>query len=171
LPSLGNARQQCRACCDAATWRSGPLLSRIAFSFAEWLSAPNGQRPRENVFAFEREILMRKFLIATALLIGASAQAETYHVNGVTIHVPGGCSSTSCVSVAAPEYGYYHAGRRAKTHKERTVAKAAVSAKKDETAAAAPVAAPAAPAPVAADPAPALKADAPAAAAPEPVAK
>jgi hypothetical protein len=122
---------------------------------------------------------MKNSLIATALLmIGASASAETYHVNGVTIHVPTDCASTSCVSVAAPEYGYYHTGRRAKAHKERSDVKAAsVSTKKDQTAVAVPAATPPAPAAAAAaDPAPPpaktvdKTADAPAAAAPEPLA-
>jgi hypothetical protein len=109
---------------------------------------------------------MKKSLIAAAvLMISASADAATYRVDGVTIHVPTHCASTSCVSVAAPGYGYYRAGRRVKPRKERNEIKAvAVSTKKEE-------AAPAAAAAPAADPTLAAKApDAPASAA-EPAAK
>ncbi len=112
---------------------------------------------------------MRKYLIGAALLMmSASADAATYRVDGVTIHVPSNCASTSCVSVAAPGYGTYRGGRRLNGHKERNDVKAvAVSTKKKETAAA-PTAAPVATTP-ALDPAPPAKAaDAPAAAAPEP---
>jgi hypothetical protein len=110
---------------------------------------------------------MKKILIAAAvLMISASADAATYRVDGVTIHVPTHCASTSCVSVAAPGYGYYRAGRRVKPRKERNEIKAvAVSTRKEEA-----VAAPAATTP-AADPTVAAKApDAPASAA-EPAAK
>jgi hypothetical protein len=113
-------------------------------------------------------------LIAAAMLmISASADAATYRVDGVTIHVPTHCASTSCVSVAAPGYGYYHAGRRVKPRKE--IKAVTVSTKKDEAVAATTAAAvPAAPAP-AADPTLAVKApdkapDAPASVA-EPAAK
>jgi len=91
---------------------------------------------------------MKRSLIAAAvLMIGASADAATYRVDGVTIHVPTRCASTSCVSVSAPGYGYYRAGRRVKPRKERIKA-VAVSTKKDEAVAApAAAAVPAAPAP------------------------
>ena len=101
---------------------------------------------------------MKKSLIAAAMLmISASADAATYRVDGVTIHVPTHCASKSCVSVAAPGYGYYHAGRRVKPRKERNEIKAVtVSTKKDEAVAATTAAAvPAAPA---ADPMLAVKA-------------
>ena len=103
---------------------------------------------------------MKKSLMAAAMLmISASADAATYRVDGVTIHVPTHCASQSCVSVAAPGYGYYHAGRRVKPRKERNEIKAVtVSTKKDEAVAATTAAAvPAAPAP-AADPTLAVKA-------------
>jgi hypothetical protein len=113
---------------------------------------------------------MKKSLIAAAvLMISASADAATYRVDGVTIHVPTHCASTSCVSVAAPGYGYYRAGRRVKPRKERNEIKAVAVSTRKEEAVAAPAAA-AAPAP-AADPTVAAKApDAPASAA-EPAAK
>jgi hypothetical protein len=98
---------------------------------------------------------MRKILIAAAVLLtGASADAATYRVDGVTIHVPTHCASTSCVSVAAPGYGYYRAARRVKPRKERNEIKAVAVSTKKEEAVAAPAAAaiPAATAPVAADP-------------------
>lgn len=113
---------------------------------------------------------MRKSLIAAAvLMISASADAATYRVDGVTIHVPTHCASTSCVSVAAPGYGYYRAGRRVKPRKERNEIKAVAVSTKKEEAVAAPAAVPAA------DPALAAKVpdkapDAPAAAS-EPAAK
>jgi hypothetical protein len=120
---------------------------------------------------------MRKILIAAAVLMtGASADAATYRVDGVTIHVPTHCASTSCVSVAAPGYGYYRAARRVKPRKERNEIKAVAVSTKKEEAVAAPAAAavPAATAP-AADPTLAAKApdkapDAPASVA-EPAAK
>ena len=101
---------------------------------------------------------MKKSLMAAAMLmISASADAATYRVDGVTIHVPTHCASQSCVSVSAPGYGYYHAGRRVKPRKERKEIKA-VTAKKDEAVAATTSAAvPAAPAP-ATDPTLAVKA-------------
>ena len=63
---------------------------------------------------------MKKIIIAAAALfaITASAHAETYNVEGVTIHVGNGCRSSSCVSVYAPGYGYYHGERSsARVHK------------------------------------------------------
>lgn len=95
---------------------------------------------------------MKTSLIAAAMLmISASADAATYRVDGVTIHVPTRCASMSCVSVAAPSYGYYHVGRRMKSRRERNEIKAVtVSTKKEEavaatTAGAVPAAAAAAP--------------------------
>jgi hypothetical protein len=112
---------------------------------------------------------MKKSLIAAAvLMISASADAATYRVDGVTIHVPTHCASTSCVSVAAPGYGYYRAGRRVKPRKERNEIKAVAVSTKKEEAVAAPAAAATAPA---TDPPLAAKApDAPASAA-EPAVK
>ena len=113
---------------------------------------------------------MKKSLIAAAvLMISASADAATYRVDGVTIHVPTHCASTSCVSVAAPGYGYYRAGRRVKPRKERNEIKAVTVSTKKEEAVAAPAAA-AAPVPAADPPLAAKAPDAPASAA-EPAAK
>lgn len=115
---------------------------------------------------------MRKILLGTVLLlISASASAGTYQVEGVTIHVPSHCASPSCVSVAAPGYGFYHGGRRLKAHKERGDAKTvAVSTKKDRAPvapAAAPAVAPAATTSAVDPVTPAKAPDAPAAAAPD----
>jgi hypothetical protein len=92
---------------------------------------------------------MNKIIIAATALfaITASAHAETYNVEGVTIHVGAGCRSSSCVSVDAPGYGSYHGGRSAharRAHKDTT---RVASAKKDDAPAipaATPAAAPAA---------------------------
>jgi hypothetical protein len=90
---------------------------------------------------------MKQIVIAAALLtISAAAHAGTYQVEGVTIHVQDGCRSSSCVSVYAPEYGYYHGSGAPRVHKDGSRL-AAVTQKKD----AAP--APAAAAPAAAAPA------------------
>ena len=98
---------------------------------------------------------MKKLVIAAALaLIGASAHAGTYNVEGVTIHVQDGCASTSCVSVYAPGYGYYHSGSSARLHKpHKDTSRVAAVTRKD-----AATAAPAATAP-AVDAAPAATAD------------
>ena len=88
---------------------------------------------------------MKKIIIAATALfaVTASAHAETYNVEGVTIHVGAGCRSSSCVSVDAPGYGSYH-GRGSvharKAHKDTT----RVASAKKEDAAATPVATPAA---------------------------
>jgi hypothetical protein len=67
---------------------------------------------------FEQGIHMRKLAIAAALLtISAAAHAGTYNVEGVTIHVQDGCRSSSCVSVYAPDYGYYHGGGAPRVHR------------------------------------------------------
>jgi len=79
---------------------------------------------------------MKKLVIAAALLvIGASAQAGTYNVEGVTIHFQDGCRSSSCVSVYAPGYGYYHSGSSARLHKAHkdTSRVAAVTKADDKT--------------------------------------
>jgi hypothetical protein len=90
---------------------------------------------------------MKKIVIAAAaLMISASAHAGTYNVEGVTVHVQDGCRSSSCVSVYAPGYGYYHGEgpvRVRKAHKD--TARLASVAKKDE-AVAGPAPATAAPA-------------------------
>lgn len=90
---------------------------------------------------------MKKLIIAATALfaITVSAHAETYNVEGVTIHVGSGCRSSSCVSVDAPGYGSYHGGRSVharKAHKDTT---RVASAKKDDTTTT-PAATPAAPA-------------------------
>jgi hypothetical protein len=90
---------------------------------------------------------MKKIVIAAAaLMISASAHAGTYNVEGVTVHVQDGCRSSSCVSVYAPDYGYYHGEGPVKVHKaHKDTARVASVTKKDETAIA--------PAPAAAAPA------------------
>jgi hypothetical protein len=81
---------------------------------------------------------MKKLIVAAAALfaITASAHAETYNVEGVTIHVGNGCRSSSCVSVYAPGYGYYHGERSsARVHKaHKDAARVAAMAKKDDAA-------------------------------------
>ena len=78
---------------------------------------------------------MKKLVITAAALFAltASVHAETYNIEGVTIHVGTGCRSSSCVSVYAPGYGYYHGERSAarvhKAHKD--TARVAAVAKKD----------------------------------------
>ena len=85
---------------------------------------------------------MKKFVIAAALLtISAAAHAGTYNVEGVTIHVQDGCRSSSCVSVYAPDYGYYHGGGASRIHKAHKDTSRIASVTKKEDAAAAPVAA------------------------------
>jgi len=64
---------------------------------------------------------VKKILFAAALLmISASAQARTYHIDGVTVHVQRGCRSSSCVSVSAPAYGYYHMAKAGKVQKDQS---------------------------------------------------
>jgi hypothetical protein len=89
---------------------------------------------------------MKKIVLAAALLtISAAAHAGTYSVEGVTVHVQDGCRSSSCVSVYAPDYGYYHDGRAVKVHKaQKDPARLASTAKEDKAVPAAPAAAPAA---------------------------
>jgi hypothetical protein len=81
---------------------------------------------------------MKKIVIAAAaLMISASAHAGTYNVEGVTVHVQDGCRSSSCVSVYAPGYGYYHGEGSARVHKaHKDTARLASAAKKDEAVAA-----------------------------------
>jgi hypothetical protein len=83
-------------------------------------------------------IPMKKIVIAAAaLMISASAHAGTYNVEGVTVHVQDGCRSSSCVSVYAPDYGYYHGEGSVRVHKaHKDTARVASAAKKDETVAA-----------------------------------
>jgi hypothetical protein len=92
---------------------------------------------------------MKQIIIAAALLtISAAAHAGTYQVEGVTIHVQDGCRSSSCVSVYAPEYGYYHGGGAPRVHKaHKDSSRIAAVAKKDEAAPAPAAAAPEAAAP------------------------
>jgi hypothetical protein len=92
---------------------------------------------------------MKKIIIAAAALfaITASAHAEIYNVEGVTVHVGAGCRSSSCVSVDAPGYGSYHGGRSLHAHKSHKETTRVAAAKKEDTAAtpgAAPADAPAA---------------------------
>jgi hypothetical protein len=79
---------------------------------------------------------MKQIVIAAALLtISAVAHAGTYQVEGVTIHVQDGCRSSSCVSVYAPEYGYYHGGGAPRVHKaHKDSSRIAAVAKKDDAA-------------------------------------
>jgi hypothetical protein len=101
---------------------------------------------------FEQENIMKKIVIAAALLmISASAHAGTYSVDGITVHVQDGCRSSSCVSVYAPGYGYYHGGGSVKVHKAQKDTARVASAKKED--AAVPAAAPVAAAPAEAAPA------------------
>ena len=114
-------------------------------------------------------IAMKTIMIAAAALlaIGASAHAETYNIEGVTIHFGSGCRSSSCVSVDAPGYGYYHGERSARIHKaHKDSARVAAVTKKDD-AATTPAAAPAAEAAPAADAAPVKTPDATPQAAPQ----
>jgi hypothetical protein len=80
---------------------------------------------------------MKRLVIAAALvLIGASAHAGTYNVEGYTIHVQDGCASSSCVSVYAPGYGYYHGGSPVRAHKaHKDTSRVAAVTKKDAAAA------------------------------------
>jgi hypothetical protein len=91
---------------------------------------------------------MKQIVIAAALLtISAAAHAGTYQVEGVTIHVGDGCRSSSCVSVYAPEYGYYHGGGAPRVHKaHKDSSRFAAVSKKDDAAPAPAAAAAAAPA-------------------------
>jgi hypothetical protein len=91
---------------------------------------------------------MKKLVIAAALLmISASAHAGTYSVEGVTVHVQDGCRSSSCVSVYAPGYGYYHGGHQAKVRKaHKDTARVAAARKEDAAPVQAAPAAEAAPA-------------------------
>jgi hypothetical protein len=100
---------------------------------------------------FEQGNIMKKIVIAAALvMISASAHAGTYSVDGITVHVQDGCRSSSCVSVYAPGYGYYHGGGSVKVHKAQKDTARVASAKKED--AAVPAAAPVAAAPAEAAP-------------------
>lgn len=81
---------------------------------------------------------MKTIMIAAAALlaVGASAHAETYSIEGVTIHVGNSCRSSSCVSVDAPGYGSYHGERSARLHRAHkdSAHVAAVVRKDDNTA-------------------------------------
>jgi hypothetical protein len=112
---------------------------------------------------------MKTIMIAAAALlaVGASAHAETYNIEGVTIHVGNGCRSSSCVSVDAPGYGYYHGERSARLHKaHKESARVAAVTRKDD-AATPPAAAPAVEAAPAAEAAPVKTPDATPQAAPQ----
>ncbi len=113
---------------------------------------------------------MKKLVTAAALLfaITASAHAETYNIEGVTIHVGNGCRSSSCVSVYAPGYGSYHGERSARLHRaHKDTAQVASVAKKDDSAATPAATAPATPA---VEPAAAATPEATPQAAPQPAA-
>lgn len=89
--------------------------------------------------------LMKKLIVAAALLtISASAHAGTYSIDGITVHVQDGCRSSSCVSVYAPGYGYYHGGGPVKVRKAQKDTARVASARKEDAAVAAPAAAPSA---------------------------
>jgi hypothetical protein len=78
---------------------------------------------------------MKKIAMAAALLmISASAHAGTFTYEGVTVHVQDGCRSSSCVSVSAPGYGYYHGGHQAKLPKVHKDTSRFAAAKKDDAA-------------------------------------
>ena len=99
-----------------------------------------------------------KIIAAAILAISASAHAGTYSYEGVTVHLQDGCMSSSCVSVYAPGYGYYHGGHQAKVRKvHKDTSRVASTVKKEDVAAA-----PGMPA-VATTPANALQAASPAA--------
>jgi hypothetical protein len=85
---------------------------------------------------------MKQLVIAAALLtISAAAHAGTYNDEGVTIHVQDGCRSSSCVSVYAPEYGYYHGGGAPRVHRAHKDTSRFAAVAKKEDAAPAPAAA------------------------------
>jgi hypothetical protein len=85
---------------------------------------------------------MKQIVIAAALLtLSAAAHAGTYRLEGVTIHVQDGCRSSSCVSVYAPEYGYYHGGGAPRVHKAHKDSSRFAAVTKKEDAAPAPAAA------------------------------
>jgi hypothetical protein len=79
-----------------------------------------------------------KLVIAAALLtISASAHAGTFSYEGVTVHLQDGCMSSSCVSVYAPGYGYYHGGHQARVRKvHKDTSRVASTVKKEDVAAA-----------------------------------
>jgi hypothetical protein len=99
----------------------------------------DGPRRMPDIHKFlKRGLNMQKLVIAAAFaLISASAHAGTYSVEGYTIHVSDGCSSSSCVSVYAPGYGYYHGGSSARLHKaHKDTSRFAAVTKKDDAKAA-----------------------------------
>ena len=88
---------------------------------------------------FKQGYPMKKIVFAAALLmISASAQAGTYNVEGVTVHVQDGCRSSSCVSVYAPGYGSYNGGHQVKVRKAHKDTARVASARKEDAAPAAP---------------------------------
>jgi hypothetical protein len=92
---------------------------------------------------------MKKLVITAAILfaVTASVHAETYNIEGVTIHVGSGCRSSSCVSVYAPGYGSYHGERSARLHRaHKDTAQVAAVARKDDNTATPAAAAPTTPA-------------------------
>jgi hypothetical protein len=81
---------------------------------------------------------MKKIVLAAALLmISASAHAGTYNYEGVTVRLQDGCRSSSCVTVYAPGYGYYHGGNQVKVHKAHKDTARIASTRKEGAAAAA----------------------------------
>jgi hypothetical protein len=88
---------------------------------------------------FKQGYPMKKIVFAAALLmISASAQAGTYNVEGVTVHVQDGCRSSSCVSVYAPGYGSYNGGHQVKVREAHKDTARVASARKEDAAPAAP---------------------------------
>lgn len=82
-------------------------------------------------------IAMKQIIIAAAALLAVttSTHAETYNIEGVTIHVGNGCRSSSCVSVDAPGYGAYHGERSTRLRKaHKDTARVASVARKDDAA-------------------------------------
>lgn len=83
---------------------------------------------------------MKKIVLAVSLLlISATARAGSYSVDGVTVHAQDGCMSSRCVSVNAPDHGYYdgatnRGGRNAKVRKvQKDISRVASTAKSDPT--------------------------------------
>src|SRR5260370_41151036 len=119
-----------------------PACRRAAGGFERRMPGPADRQADGSLietpdFIFEQGIKMKKFAIAAALLmISASAHAGTYSYEGVTVHVKDGCRSSSCVSVSAPGYGYYHGGRSTKVAKVHKDTSRVPSAKQNDAAAA-----------------------------------
>ncbi len=76
---------------------------------------------------------MKRFLACAAFLaFSTTVNAQTYHVEGFTIHVPRNCSSSSCVSLNTPGYGNYYGGKRIRSTKHTKVESAKVAIKTEK---------------------------------------